>query len=517
MQDACDDHSQHSLDHAPIQLDTLNRLTRMNRSSPSGRRSHLRKKKPHDHVYKWIPQVAHVCRLWREIVFSDPQFWTHVDIGCMTPEQAKELIQRSAPFPLAVTLHHIASPNLVLKHKLRVQRLDIPAPMDGAHMPAAFSPVGVISALPNLRAIGLAHATKQIVMSAIRPNLTKLRVNCLVRPFRPSMSIRDWLQILAQLPSLEELELTDAVELVGRVPSSQEPLMYPGAVVNLPHLRQLRLSAAVDRRIDDGGLTNAELLRHLILPSNVNIKFHGEKDRYNGAWNGMQRILGAFTSRRVGGSLVFSDPPLSFQLLNNNVAEGRKATFEMWHTICEMDRLVGGASEVYDGEGKITLSWSTHDSTSWIITPIFQYLPLHAVRTCAFKGELPYHVWPLSIDMRSLVHLGISFLDTESRPSDLPPPRSGGSGGSNDKHMDITFLSSPSIFPNIQRLTLVACRPYRFLCQNISSSLSKRRVKNPSLYFLAFKTRENFLTDQEAMDELERSGVVEKVEWGHVV
>ena len=131
-----------------------------------------------------------------------------------------------------------------------------------------------------------------------------------------------------------------------------------------------------------------------------------------------------------------------------------------------------------------------------------------------------YREWPDSIEMCSLVHLGISLLHKGDEARDLSEDDEANdlADDGDNGNEDISFLSSPSVFPNLQRLTLVAYRPYQSLCQNIASSLSKRRAENSSLSSLVFNVRENSLgKDRKSMDELEKSLVLEKVEWRRIV
>ena len=234
--------------------------------------------KPHEGSW-WIV-VSHVCRLWRDVALRRPRLWTWISASWPV-ELIRMVIARSGTLPLHVInfddkaqkqQEHIFAQalrlqNLTLDSKRRFDQF-VQAMHGHSTVPCleelelnfyrgqqSFPGLSDI-VMPALTSMNVFRASAASIRSLIRPTVTSLSL--LIMPYQEEASLSDLMELLAGLPALRSLILSESYRLDKRH-------LAEARTVDLPHLERLEMS---------GTRTGfAELLEHLILPSTTRFMF----------------------------------------------------------------------------------------------------------------------------------------------------------------------------------------------------------------------------------------------------
>ena len=204
----------------------------------------------HDWKYKtgnmaWI-RVAHVCRRWRETALNHPHMWSHINLTQLTPVGMAEILARAKTVPLHLGAdvtkwsaeHIVAFEKQLEAHISHTRHLSIcgehhlPTLLEQLVSPAplleflSLSPISPLSpspqpeviipdnlfncTTPSLRNLELENCDI-IWMSPLLKGLRSLQIHKLSTEVRPKLE--DWLDILNEMPQLEELSLQSATPL----------------------------------------------------------------------------------------------------------------------------------------------------------------------------------------------------------------------------------------------------------------------------------------------------------------
>ncbi|KAI0757765.1 hypothetical protein C8Q80DRAFT_1265624 [Daedaleopsis nitida] len=210
--------------------------------------------------------LTHVCRHWRDVAFSTPWFWTHID--CTNEALMEELIPRTKT--MLLTLRTRATPSqlsiLLKKHGSRVQQLDL----QGTHEDLGYIARDLQCATDNLKCVTVSVSESIMHYTDILPDLFKehtLRLqglaivntlNCIPGNQFPCLthlyiSIVDWLRVT---PSYNRISFPDLLVLLSNTPvleslhtsflaATDLPAMFASplrALVRLRYLRHLVIS-----------------------------------------------------------------------------------------------------------------------------------------------------------------------------------------------------------------------------------------------------------------------------------
>lgn len=252
----------------------------------------------------WI-RITLVCKLWRRLAISCPALWTHLACPAKLPrDMTEQLYLRSRTLPLNVRILD-GYANEIFRHQHRVQhlhelyipphgylstrleavlglgvdRLDMPI-LQSLHVNAArestesdCSPL-IRARIPQLKYLSCDAVPWSLIASlGSQSSLVCLMVNPgLLRLTYSTMA--QWLDVLENQPSLQELRLTDVYfREYGALPSDSR---ISSRQVQLPHLKHISL-AMEGHFADNEYLPNLpHLLTYLAFPADAKVNLTWE-------------------------------------------------------------------------------------------------------------------------------------------------------------------------------------------------------------------------------------------------
>ena len=346
--------------------------------------------------------VTHVCRRWRETALNHPRFWSHINLTQLTPVGMPEILARTKTVPLHLeadvtkwsTEQIVAFEKQLETHISHIRYLSI----SGGHLPTLLEKFA--SSAPILESLSLSTKSPSLVSSSpdsspaiipdnlfnrTTPNLTSLELEyCNISWLSPFLKglrtlqifnlstearpkLEDWLNVLNEMPQLEELSLQSATPLA---PLTGPLIPEPSRSATLPSLTRFHIL--------DSTKECALAITHLVLPALTRLHVDVEsKD-----WNGEDvRLVIPYVVRNVCG--IHDMEPLRSILFSG---QGNRAQVVGW-TIPDVDVKVGyettlksesvSARLMFTATGKY---WN-HDVETTIYDGLFTLLPVNSVST----------------------------------------------------------------------------------------------------------------------------------------
>ncbi|KAG9219931.1 hypothetical protein CCMSSC00406_0009534 [Pleurotus cornucopiae] len=253
---------------------------------------------PDSKARNWL-NVAGVCRTWRKIVLDAPSLWNNLDLREIRHlDWAKLILARSKGASLQVkctgSKREHALLSIVLEHISDIQVLNITT--DISHFTELQKIIKARTAnisLINLRSLNLNNSTyrtttklrkallhapflQKLELSGIcipssippLPQLRRLRISSISSGSKnEGMPMTALLSCLLNTPSLEELEVDNALGKVGRKKDR--------TTVRLPKLSWISLTS--------DHVANSTLFQHIHYPASARIKFHSTTEPPRGS------------------------------------------------------------------------------------------------------------------------------------------------------------------------------------------------------------------------------------------
>ena len=252
-------------------------------------------------VMAWVC-VTHVCRRWRETALNNPRFWSRIDLTKLTPVGMAEILARAktAPLHLEADITEWSTERIVAFEKqlethishtrylsisgrrlpilldklvssapiLESLSLSTKCPIIGSSSPQAIIPDDLFNrTTPNLTNLELEYCDISW-MSPFLKGLRTLQISSLFSEARPKLD--DWLDVLNEMPQLEELSLQYSTPLA---PLNGALIREPSHSATLPSLTRFHIS--------DSSKECALAFAHLVLPAFTRLHVDVESKDWN--------------------------------------------------------------------------------------------------------------------------------------------------------------------------------------------------------------------------------------------
>ena len=256
-------------------------------------------------VMEWVC-VTHVCRRWRETALNHPRFWSRINLTQLTPVGMHEILARTKIVPLHLeadvtkwsTEQIVAFKKQLETHVFHTRHLSI----SGECLPTLLKQL--VSSAPILESLSLSTKSPLLVSSSpdspqaiipdnlfnhTTPNLTSLELEyCNISWLSPFLKglrtlqilnlstearpkLEDWLNVLNEMPQLEELSLQSATPLA---PLTGPLIPEPSRSATLPSLTRFHIS--------DSSKECALAITHLVLPAFTRLHVDVKSKDWNG-------------------------------------------------------------------------------------------------------------------------------------------------------------------------------------------------------------------------------------------
>ena len=349
-------------------------------------------------VMAWVC-VTHVCRRWRETALNHPRFWSHVILTKLTPVGMAEILALTKKVPLHLqadvsrwrTNRIVAFEKQLETHISHTRLLSI----NGWRLPTVLDQL--VSSAPILESFSLSTKSSLLESSSPQaiildnlfnrttPNLTNLELECCdiswMSPFLKGLrtlqisnlstearpKLEDWLDVLNEMPQLEELSLRSATPLASLTGLL---IQEPSRFATLPSLTRFHIS--------DSSKECALAFAHLVSPAVTWLHVDVEsKD-----WNGEDvRLVIPYVVRNVCGTHDIE--PLRSILFSG---QGKRAQVVAW-TIPDVDVKVSDETTLKSESVSARLMFTAtgkywnHEVETTIYDDLLTHIPVNSVST----------------------------------------------------------------------------------------------------------------------------------------